>query len=107
MSLTLIREDIILSLPESILFGVTAVVFIIMLLKQCRVLYVLVLSAVSSIILFTVRIIGDYDAKSAFVESFGLLQFVVLIFFFNDLFKKYRSKKYNDGRNEGVDPKED
>lgn len=70
-----------MSLPESILLGITVIVFVVMLLKQCRVLYFFAWYTINSIVLFALRVIDGDGIASAFLDSFSLVGVGMLIFF--------------------------
>jgi hypothetical protein len=77
----LLGDEEIVSLPESILLSITVIVFVIMLLKQYRVLYFFAWYTINSIVLFALRVIDGDGVASAFFDSFGLVGIGMLIFF--------------------------
>ncbi len=77
-----------MSLLESILLGITAIIFLIMLFKQSRLLHFFILYTISCVALFLVRVIEHTDVKTAFFDSFGLASIIVLIYLLVTLFKR-------------------
>ena len=82
-----------MSLPESLLLGISVIVFVIMLFKQCRVLYFFALYTINSIVLFIIRVIEGRGVSSAFLDSFSLVGMGMLIFFIYSINAKFRIRK--------------
>ena len=79
-----------MSLPESLLLGISVIVFVIMLFKQCRVLYFFALYTINSIVLFIIRVAEGYRFSSSFLDSFSLVGMGMLIFFIYSINAKFR-----------------
>ena len=82
-----------MSLPASLLLGISVIVFVIMLFKQCRVLYFFALYTINSIVLFIIRVIEGKGISSAFLDSFSLVGMGMLIFFIYSINAKFRIRK--------------
>ena len=82
-----------MSLPASLLLGISVIVFVIMLFKQCRVLYFFALYTINSIVLFIIRVIEGKGISSAFLDSFSLVGMGMLIFFIYSINAKFRMRK--------------
>ena len=82
-----------MSLPESLLLGISVIIFVIMLFKQCRVLYFFALYTINSIVLFIIRVIEGRGVSSAFLDSFSLVGMGMLIFFIYSINAKFRIQK--------------
>ena len=82
-----------MSLPESLLLGISVIAFVIMLFKQCRVLYFFALYTINSIVLFIIRVIEGRGVSSAFLDSFSLVGMGMLIFFIYSINAKFRIRK--------------
>ena len=82
-----------MSLPESVLLGISMIVFVIMLFKQCRVLYFFALYTINSIVLFIIRVMEGNGVSSAFLDSFSLVGIGMLLFFIYYLNTRFRIQK--------------
>ena len=82
-----------MSLPESLLLGISGIIFVIMLFKQCRVLYFFALYTINSIVLFIIRVMERRGISSAFLDSFSLVGMGMLIFFIYSINAKFRIQK--------------
>ena len=82
-----------MSLPESLLLGISGIIFVIMLFKQCRVLYFFALFTMNSIVLFIIRVIEGRGVSSAFLGSFSLVGMGMLMFFIYSINAKFRIRK--------------
>ena len=82
-----------MSLPESGLLGISVIVFVIMLFKQCRVLYFFALYTINSIVLFIIRVMEGNGVSSAFLDSFSLVGIGMLLFFIYYLNTRFRIQK--------------
>ena len=75
------------------LLGISVIIFVIMLFKQCRVLYFFALYTINSIVLFIIRVMEGRGISSAFLDSFSLVGIGMLLFFIYFLNTRFRIQK--------------